>query len=131
MNEDDDVKVFLAPILSKIADYSHREKALSLIQHILIEYPELKLRIAWNQPMFTRNSTFILGISFAKAHMSISPEQQGILHFADELKEREIDFSKMLIRFPWKDEVPLDLIHDIIDFNIADKASLTTFWRHS
>ncbi|MFC5369497.1 iron chaperone [Arcanobacterium bovis] len=130
MCEGDKLEDFLVPILKKIPDPNNQETALALIERILKTYPQLKLRIAWNQPMFTDHGTFIMGMSFAKAHFSISPEYKGMVTFASKLEELGIDHSKMLIRFPWKDDVPFALIQEIIEFNIRDKADVNTFWRH-
>ncbi|QCB29217.1 hypothetical protein CENDO_09815 [Corynebacterium endometrii] len=30
---------------------------------------------------------------------------------------------------PWDKPVPYDLLQEIIEFNIADKKEVTTFWR--
>ncbi|MBM7825695.1 uncharacterized protein YdhG (YjbR/CyaY superfamily) [Arcanobacterium pluranimalium] len=130
MKSGENLEEFLSPILNKIPNPDNKKATLELIARILKTYPQLKLRIAWNQPMFTDHGTFILGMSFAKAHFSISPEYKGMVEFAPKLDKLGMDYSKMLIRIPWAGEVPFALIQEIIEFNMKDKAEVTTFWRH-
>ena len=79
--------------------------------------------------MFTEHGTYIIWFSAAKDHLSVAPEQACMVKIGPVLHERGIDRTKMLIRFPWDREVDLDVIKQIIDFNIADKADCKGFWR--
>jgi len=115
--------------LSKIDNIAHRTKLSNLLEWITNEYPKLGHVVKWNQPMFTDHGTFIIGFSVAKDHLSVAPELAGMDKIAPVLQERGIDRTKMLIKFPWDKEVDLDVIKQIIDFNIADKADCEGFWR--
>ena len=44
-------------------------------------YPELELRIAWNQPIFTHHGTYIIGVSAPSQHMAMAPEHATIICF--------------------------------------------------
>jgi uncharacterized protein YdhG (YjbR/CyaY superfamily) len=116
--------------LAKIENPQHRERTEEVLAWVLKKFPNLKPRIAWNQPMFTDHGTFIIGFSTAKHHLAASPEQAGILHFSDEIVKSGYEHSKMLIRFPWDKPIDYKLLEKIIQFNIEDKADCSTFWRN-
>ena len=42
-------------------------------------YPKLKLRIAWNQPMFAHHGTYIIGFSAASKHMATASERATVI----------------------------------------------------
>ncbi len=79
--------------------------------------------------MFTDHGTFIIGLSTAKHHLSISPEEAGITHFANEISQAGYSATKGLFRIPWNDPVDNELLAKMIEFNIQDKAEHTNFWR--
>lgn len=90
---------------------------------------ELGCRIALNQPMFTHHDTFIIGFSYAKKHMAAAPAGRGIEQFTNEFAKHGISHGTIMFRLPWDKPVPYDLLQEIIEFNIADKKEVTTFWR--
>ncbi len=115
--------------LNTLTDDSHRQRVVTVLHWVKESFPTLELRIAWNQPMFTDHGTFIIGFSCAKKHMACAPERAGMMKFNKRFDEMGLDYGKMFIRMPWTDEVPWDLLHDLIEFNIEDKKNCTTFWR--
>lgn len=115
--------------LDTINDLNHREVMKAVLQWVIDTYDQLQPRIAWNQPMFTDHGTYIIGFSVSKQHMAVSPEEAGIIHFSEDIKEAGLDHTKMLVRFPWDRPVNYDLLAKMIEYNIFDKADCTTFWR--
>ncbi len=56
--------------------------------------------------------------------------EAGYRHEVINYKDRNgFKHTKMLIHFPWDKPVDYGLLGTLIDFNIADKADVTTFWR--
>lgn len=117
------------PFLAKIDNPDHRMRVEEVFEWIMRKYPNLETKIAWNQPMFTDHGTFIVGFSVAKQHMAVAPERAGMNHIADDLAQGGHDHTQELVRFKWNRPFDYALLEKMIDFNIIDKASCTTFWR--
>ncbi|CAM4220622.1 iron chaperone [Listeria booriae] len=115
--------------IGNIENPEHQARMAEVLAWIETEYPDLGQRVAWNQPMFTDHGTFIIGFSVSKKHMAIAPEGEGMARLADAIAASGYPTTKMLIQMPWDKPVDYTLIKTIIDFNIADKAECTTFWR--
>lgn len=112
-----------------IADHGPRERTREVLGWVRENYPGLQTRVAWNQPMFTDHGTFIVGFSTAKKHLAVAPEAKTIRHFEDELRRLGVDYTQMLLRFPWERPMDYALLGHLIDFNIQDKKEDHTFWR--
>jgi len=112
-----------------IVNNDHRERMVELIEWIETSYPDLKPHIKWNQPMFTDHGTYIIGFSFSKNHIAIAPEKKTVDLFTEKIKEAGLEQSMMFVKFPWNKSFDYDLLKKIIDFNIEDKANISTFWR--
>ena len=117
------------PFLEKIVDAAQRERVESVLNWVQTTYPQLEPRLAWNQPMFTHHGTFILGFSVAKAHLAVAPESVVMARFAKDIDAAGYSRTDMLFRISWKQEVNVDLLSQLIEFNLKDKANITTFWR--
>ena len=115
--------------LDTITNPEHRSRTQEVLDWITSTYPHLTQRIAWNQPMFTDHGTFIIGFSVSKQHLAVTPEQAGIEHFTDEIKQSGYQHTKMIIRFPWSKPVDYKLLAKMIDYNITEKENCNTFWR--
>jgi len=118
-----------AKYLEGIDNPDNRTRTEEVLTWITNKFPQLESHIKWNTPMFSDHGTFIIGISIAKHHMSISPEEEGITHFADEITQAGYSATKGLFRIPWNEPVNYNLLEKMIEFNIQDKAEYTTFWR--
>ncbi|OWR32741.1 iron chaperone [Saccharibacillus sp. O23] len=118
-----------AEYLEKIDDPLQKERLENILNWVHDTFPNLGMRIAWNQPMFTDHETFIIAFSTAKAHMSVAPEMPVIERFASKVVQAGYTHTNQLFRIPWKVPVDYELLKEIIEFNIADKAECTTFWR--
>ncbi|MBC1797324.1 iron chaperone [Listeria booriae] len=115
--------------IGNIENPEHQARMAEVLAWVETEYPDLGQRVAWNQPMFTDHGTFIIGFSVSKKHIAIAPEGEGMVRLADAITASGYPTTKMLIQMPWDKPVDYTLIKTIIDFNIADKAECTTFWR--
>ncbi|MDV2884719.1 iron chaperone [Alkalihalophilus pseudofirmus] len=115
--------------LSGIDDPFQREKTEEVFTWIKSNYPNLETEIKWKQPMFTEHGTFIIGFSVSKKHLAIAPESVTITHVEADIVEAGYEYTKELIRIPWKAPVDYSLLEKMIEFNIRDKANCSTFWR--
>ena len=61
--------------------------------------------------------------------MSIAPEQATITHFQPEHEALGADFTKNIIRHPWGSPINIELLGELIDYQIATKRGMTSFWR--
>ncbi|MCM3292641.1 iron chaperone [Paenibacillus sp. MER 180] len=118
-----------AEFLEKIEHPQHRDRTEEVLAWIIQKFPNLRPKIAWNQPMFTDHGTFIIGFSVSKNHLAVGPERAGIIHFSDEIEQAGYEQTKQLFRIPWSSPVPFSLLEKMIAFNILDKANCSTFWR--
>ncbi|WP_079529127.1 iron chaperone [Halobacillus hunanensis] len=118
-----------AGYLAGIDNSDHRERTEEILVWIIDTFSNLEPHIKWNTPMFSDHGTFIIGLSTAKHHMSISPEEAGITQFADDIAQADYSATKGLFRIPWNKPVDYELLEKIIEFNIRDKAEYTNFWR--
>ena len=117
------------PYLEKIEDKAQRNRLEEILRWISKEYPELAPKIAWNQPMFTHHDAFIIGFSIAKKHLAIAPEKVVIDRFSEKIKDTGYNHTQQLFRIEWDQPINYQLIKEIIDYNIIEKAECTTFWR--
>ncbi len=117
------------PFLEKMTDPAQRERMETILNWVHTTYPQLDLRLAWNQPMFTHHGTFILGFSVAKGHIAIAPESVVVARFAKDIDAAGYSRTEMLFRIPWKSDVDYGLLSQLIEFNLTDKANMTHFWR--
>ncbi|MFI8684886.1 iron chaperone [Rossellomorea sp. NPDC077527] len=115
--------------LNGIDHPDHRNRMEEILTWVASTFPQLEPAIKWNTPMFTDHGTFIIGVSTAKQHVSVAPEEVTMVHFADRIKVAGYSATKGLFRMPWKDPVNYALLEDIITYNIQEKAELTSFWR--
>lgn len=118
-----------AEYLARIDNPQHRARMEEVLRWVTKKFPQLRPKIAWNQPMFTDHGTFIIGFSVAKYHLAVAPERAGINHFSDEIVKAGYDHTKELIRIKWDNSVDFSLLEKMIRFNILDKADCSTFWR--
>ena len=119
----------LDEFLATIPNDDNRERMVDVLVWVGLTYPELKLRIAWNQPMFTHHWTYIIGFSAASKHMAIAPERATMIHFEPVMRERGTDFSKMFARQSWNKPFDYELLDAFIQHQLAEKQDITSFWR--
>ena len=115
--------------LATIPDDDNRERMVDVVVWVGLTYPELELRIAWNQAMFIHHGTYIIGFSAASKHMTMAPERATMIRFEQVMRERGTDFSTMLARQPWNRPFDYELLDAFIQHQLAEKQDITSFWR--
>lgn len=115
--------------VEKMEVASQQQRMKEILDFIGSKYPELEQRIAWNQPHFVMDGTFIIGFSYAKAHIAIAPEHVTIEKFKDEALQSGYSVTNQIIRIQWEQAVNYDLIQKMIEFNMVEKAGYKTYWR--
>ncbi|KZS49196.1 iron chaperone [Paenibacillus glucanolyticus] len=118
-----------ADYLKGIDNPDHRARMEEIFAWIVGKFPNLKPKIAWNQPMFTDHDTFIIGFSASKQHMAVAPEKAGIVRFSEDIVQAGYDHTKELVRIRWDGPVDYSLLEKMIEYNLEDKADCSTFWR--
>ena len=86
--------------LATISNADNRARMVEVSNWVAERYPELELRIAWNQPMFTHHGTYIIGFSAASKHMAMAPERATMIRFEPVMRERGTEFDTMLTPHP-------------------------------
>ena len=119
----------LDEFLATIPDDDNRARMVDVLVWVGLTYPELKLRIAWNQPMFTHHGTYIIGFSAASKHMAMAPERATMIRFEPVMRERGTDFGTTLARQPWNKPFDYELLDAFIQDQLTDKRDVTSFWR--
>ena len=115
--------------LATIPNDDNRARMLDVLVWVGLTYPELELRIAWNQPMFTHHGTYIIGFSAASKHMAMAPERATMIRFEQVMRERGTDFGTMLARQPWNKPFDYELLDAFIQHQLAEKQDISSFWR--
>lgn len=123
---------FLVVELSDIAALNFIDHSFQLRDILVLSrptYPELELRIAWNQPMLTHHGTYIVGFSAASRHMTMAPERATMIRFEPVMRERGTDFGKMFARQPWNKPFDYELLDAFIEHQLTERQDITSFWR--
>ena len=119
----------LVEYLATIPNDDNRARMVDVLNWVSHNFPELELRIAWNQPMFTHHGTYIIGFSAASKHMAIAPERATMIRFEPVMRERGTDFGTMLARQPWNKPIDYELLDAFIQHQLEEKQDITSFWR--
>ena len=115
--------------LATIPNDDNRARMVDVLNWVAERYPELELRIAWNQPMFTHHGTYIIGFSAASKHMAMAPERATMIRFEPVMRERGTDYGTMLARQPWNKPFDYELLDAFIQHQLTNKRDVTSFWR--
>lgn len=115
--------------LGTIPNDDNRARMVDVLVWVGLTYPELELRIAWNQPMFTHHGTYVIGFSAASKHMAMAPERATMIRFEPVMRERGTDFGTMLARQPWNKPFDYELLDGFIQHQLEEKQDVTSFWR--
>lgn len=111
-----------------IPNNDNHARMVDVLVWVGLTYPELELRIAWNQAMFTHHGTYIIGFSAASKHMAMAPERTTMIRFEPVMRERGTDFGKMLARQPWNKPFDYELLDAFIQHQLNEKQNITSFW---
>ena len=115
--------------LTTIPNDANRARMVDVLVWVGLTYPELELRIAWNQPMFTHHGTYIIGFSASSKHMAMAPERATMIRFEPVMKARGTNFGKMFARQHWNKPFDYELLDAFIQHQLAEKQDITSFWR--
>ena len=115
--------------LATIPNDDNRARMVEVLDWVSHNFPELELRIAWHQPMFTHHGAYIIGFSAASKHMAVAPERATMIRFEPVMRERGTDFEKRVARQPWDKPFDYELLDAFIQYQLAEKQEITSFWR--
>lgn len=115
--------------LETIPNDDNRARMVDVLVWVGLTYPELELRITWNQPMLTHHGTYIIGFSATSKHMAMEPERATMIHFDQIMRERGTDFGKTFARQPWNKPFDYELLGAFIQYQLTEKQDVTSFWR--
>ncbi len=118
----------LDEFLDTIPDAEHRARLEHVLEWVAEQYPQLRLEIKWNQPMFTHDGTFILSFSASNNHFAVAPERQVLDEFRPGIAEAGYSHSKALFRVQWADDINYVLIEQLVERSIEFKRGSKTFW---
>ena len=75
----------------------------AIFSAITKKFPDLKLVIAWNQPMLTFGKHYVFGLSVAKNHISIAPWSADVIEkFTPKLKDYDVTKKRIAVPSDWK-----------------------------
>ncbi len=95
----------------------HRAR-LEDIRAVIRRYaPAATERISWGMPTFYRNGNLI-HFAIAKKHIGIYPGAEAIEAFRERFDREDIKYSKGALQLPHDRDLPVDLIRDIVLYNI-------------
>ncbi len=94
-----------------------QQKLIKLRSVIKAEVPEAEERIAYGMPTFSQEGNLVHFAAF-KNHIGFFPAPSGIEHFQDQLARYKT--SKGTVQIPLDEELPLDLIREIVRFRLKE-----------
>lgn len=115
--------------LKTIPNEDNRARMVEVLNWVAERYPELELRVAWNQPTFTHHGTYIIAFSAASKHMAMAPEFATMIRFEPVMRERGTDFGRIFARQPWNRPFDYELLDAFIQDQLTDKRDVPSFWR--
>jgi uncharacterized protein YdhG (YjbR/CyaY superfamily) len=79
--------------------------------------PDAQEKISYQMPTFAQNGNLVHFAAF-KQHIGFYPAPSGIEKYKDELAKYKT--SKGAIQFPMNEEIPLDLVREIVKFRLKE-----------
>ncbi len=77
--------------------------------------------IKYGMPTIQINGKNFIHYAAMKGHLGFYPSPSGIKPFEEELKKKELSYSKGCIRFPYEGDLPVALITKIIKFRLKEE----------
>lgn len=106
-----------------------QDKFRDLLIFVIEKFPFLETAVKWNQPMFLNKGTFIISFNASKKNLNIAPEIAAMTHFQELIQQSDVTHTKMYVQMNWDKPFDLNLIEELIEYNIKDKNNMSTFWR--
>jgi uncharacterized protein YdhG (YjbR/CyaY superfamily) len=97
-----------------------QKKLLGLRQAIHSQVPDLEEYIGYQMPAFRYKGKPLVYFAGYKKHIGFYPGAEGIRNFEKDFEERNYKFSKGAVQFPITEDLPLDLIHAIVQFKVEE-----------
>ena len=95
-------------------DENRREQLEQVRKAIAGSLPDATEKISWSMPTFWDGHN-IIHFAAAKKHIGLYPGAEAVAHFAEQLDQLGLKYSKGSIQIPYSDNLPLDLITAIAD----------------
>ena len=93
----------LLPNIFQSLDPAQAKTIKAMFSAITKKYPELKLVIAWNQPMLTFGKHYVFGVSAAKKHILFAPWSTDVIEkFTAKLKDYDVKKKTISVPNDWK-----------------------------
>lgn len=94
-----------------------QEKLRALRTVIKTEVPDAQERIAYGMPTFSQNGNLVHFAAF-KNHIGFFPAPSGIENFKEQLAKYKT--SKGTVQFPLNEDIPMDLVREIVRFRLQE-----------
>ena len=114
--------------LGSIADERHRTKFKELLDWVHATWPQLVCEVKWNQPMFMDHGTFIIGLTALTNHVTVGSEPRAFEHAMPLIEQQHLKRGKKTFQIPYERSDAWKVLEQIIEFTIADKRDVQTFW---
>ena len=104
------------------ATTEQQQEILHKLRALVFEcVPKVEEKIAYRMPTYTLSGNVVVHFHAGTKHLGFYPEADGVEHFREKLVEYET--AKGAIRFPYKREIPYELIEEIIRFKARQAAA--------
>jgi uncharacterized protein YdhG (YjbR/CyaY superfamily) len=105
-------------IVKHIAQFPEHTQLKLKELHAFINAEVLGLtqKMAYGIPTFQRNGKNFIHYAGYSKHIGLYPGAKGIAAFAAEFEKRNYKYSKGAVQFSLKEELPLDLVAQIISY---------------
>ena len=94
-----------------------QQKLRELKAVIKAEVPDAEERIAYGMPTYSQNGNLVHFAAFTN-HIGFYPAPSGIENFKEELARYKT--SKGAIQFPLDQDIPMDLVREIVRFRLKE-----------
>ena len=88
-------------------------------------FPELDARLSWNVPQLQRDGKYVLGLSAAKKHLSVSPWSTDVIEDFRPRLEQRFTVTKNLFQVPVDWEIDEALLTDLVRARLAELEQLS------
>jgi uncharacterized protein YdhG (YjbR/CyaY superfamily) len=95
-------------------------KLETLRKTILSQNPDFEECISYQMPAFKYKEKPLAYFAAYKNHIGFYPLPEALKAFENEFIKRKYKYSKGAVQFPLKEELPLDLIKEIVKFRISE-----------
>lgn len=80
-------------------------------------------KISYGMPTFYLNGNLV-HFALQNKHIGFYPAPSGIIAFEDVFKAKGYKYSKGAVQFPLKEEIPFDLIIEIVKYRVSEQENI-------